>query len=203
MDHIHPIFHRLISRKQQELLLNQKGKVLWFTGLSGSGKSTIAEGVQKELYRQGYLVKVLDGDNIRSGINNNLGFSIEDRKENIRRIAEVAKLFLDTGIIVLASFVSPTREIRALASEIIGKDNFYEIFVNTPIEECEKRDVKGLYKKARAGEIKGFTGIDSPYENPESPFLTLNTVAQNVDQCINQVIESIERLQSIHSKTQP
>lgn len=191
MNNIHPIFDRLISRKQQELLLNQKGKVLWFTGLSGSGKSTIAEGVQKELYRQGYLVKVLDGDNIRSGINNNLGFSLEDRKENIRRIAEVAKLFLDTGIIVLASFVSPTREIRAMARDIIGKEDFYEIFVNTPIEECEKRDVKGLYKKARAGEIKGFTGIDSPFEVPESSFLELDTISMSVDECIQLVITSV------------
>ena len=191
MNNIHPIFHRLISRKQQERLLNQQGKVLWFTGLSGSGKSTIAEGVQKELFSRGYLVKVLDGDNIRSGINNNLGFSIEDRKENIRRIAEVAKLFLDTGIIVLASFVSPTLEIREIARDIIGSENFYEIFVDTPIEECERRDVKGLYKKVRAGEIKGFTGIDSPFEKPEKPFMKLDTVAFNVEECIYQVITSI------------
>ena len=195
MENIHPIFDRLLSRKQQEQLLNQQGKVLWFTGLSGSGKSTIAEGVQKRLYESGYLVKVLDGDNIRSGINNNLGFSLEDRKENIRRIAEVAKLFMDTGIILLASFVSPTIAIRELAREIIGEGDFYEIFVNTPLEECERRDVKGLYKKARAGKIKGFTGIDSPFENPLSPFLELDTIENNIDQCINMVIQSIHGTQ--------
>jgi len=191
MKNIHPIFDRLISREQQELLINQEGKVLWFTGLSGSGKSTIAEAVQKRLYDNGYFVKVLDGDNIRSGINSNLGFSLEDRKENIRRIAEVAKLFLDTGIIVIASFVSPTIEIRHQAKNIIGEKDFYEIFVNTPLEECEKRDVKGLYKKARAGEIKGFTGIDSPFEAPTNAFLELDTISYSVDECAEQVITSI------------
>ncbi len=191
MKNIHPIHDRLLSRKQQELLLNQKGKVLWFTGLSGSGKSTIAEAVQKKLYDTGHLVKVLDGDNIRAGINNNLGFSIEDRKENIRRIAEVARLFLDTGVIVIASFVSPTIEIRDQAKKIIGKSDFYEIFVDTPLEECERRDVKGLYKKARAGEIKGFTGIDSPFEAPADPFLVLDTISFSVEECADNVITSI------------
>ena len=191
MKNIHPIFERLISRQQQEQLLNQKGKVLWFTGLSGSGKSTIAEAVQRRLYEKGYLVKVLDGDNIRSGINNNLGFSLEDRLENIRRIAEVAKLFLNTGVIVIASFVSPTREIRNIAKKIIGETDFYEIFVDTPLEECEKRDVKGLYKKARAGQITGFTGIDSPFEAPLDPFLVLDTISYSVDDCADQVITSM------------
>jgi adenylylsulfate kinase len=193
VNNIHPIDDRLISRKEQELLLNQKGMVLWFTGLSGSGKSTIAEGVQKRLYNQGYLVKVLDGDNVRAGINNNLGFSLEDRKENIRRIAEVAKLFLDTGIIVLCSFVSPTIEIREQAKKIIGKRDFYEIYVDTSIEECERRDVKGLYKKARNGEIKGFTGIDSPYEHPVSPALILDTGNQNINKCVNLVLMLIQK----------
>ena len=181
---IHPIFERLVSREEQERLLNQKGKVLWFTGLSGSGKSTIAEALERQLYNQGHFVKVLDGDNIRSGINKNLGFSIEDRKENIRRIAEVAKLFLDSGAIVLCSFVSPTIEIRNLAREIIGEEDFKEVFVDTPLAICESRDVKGLYKKARAGEIKGFTGIDSPFEAPQDPALRLLTENKSVAECI-------------------
>jgi len=174
-ENIHPIFDRLISRDEQERLLNQKGGVFWFTGLSGSGKSTIAEALERELYNDGYFVKVLDGDNIRSGINNNLGFSLEDRRENIRRISEVAKLFLDSGIIVLCSFVSPTIEIRNVARSIIGSEDYKEVFIDTPLDVCEKRDVKGLYKKARAGEIKGFTGIDSPYEAPKDPALIIKT----------------------------
>lgn len=185
---IHPIFDRLVTRQEQERLLNQKGKVLWFTGLSGSGKSTIAEALERQLFNQGYFVKVLDGDNIRSGINKNLGFSLDDRKENIRRIAEVAKLFLDSGAIVLCSFVSPTIEIRDMAKEIIGQDDFKEIFVDTPLSICELRDVKGLYKKARAGEIKGFIGIDSPFEAPKKPTLILKTenksVAENASEAI-------------------
>ncbi len=183
-NNIHPIFDRLVSRSEQERLLNQKGRVLWFTGLSGSGKSTIAEALERDLYNSGYLVKVLDGDNIRSGINKNLGFSLNDRKENIRRIAEVARLFLDSGIIVLCSFVSPTIEIRALAKEIIGVEDFNEIFIDTPLEICEARDVKGLYKKARAGEIKGFTGIDSPFEFPVSPRIVLKTENRSITECV-------------------
>ena len=188
---IHPIFDRLISRQEQERLLNQTGKVLWFTGLSGSGKSTIAEALERQLFSQGYFVKVLDGDNIRSGINKNLGFSLEDRKENIRRIAEVAKLFLDSGVIVLCSFVSPTIEIRELARDIIGPDNFNEVFVDTPLAICESRDVKGLYKKARAGEIKGFTGIDSPFEAPGNPTLVLKTENKSVAECVSEAIQLI------------
>jgi adenylylsulfate kinase len=183
-ENIHPIFDRLVTREEQERLLNQKGKVLWFTGLSGSGKSTIAEALERQLYNNGYFVKVLDGDNIRSGINKNLGFSLEDRKENIRRIAEVAKLFLDSGAIVLCSFVSPTIEIRNLARKIIGTEDFKEVYVDTPLEICESRDVKGLYKKARAGEIKGFTGIDSPFEAPKAPALRLLTENKNVAECV-------------------
>jgi len=191
MNNIHPIYERLLSRKQQENLLNQKGKVIWFTGLSGSGKSTIAAGLEKELYGKGYIVKVLDGDNIRSGINKNLGFSLEDRKENIRRIAEVAKLFLDSGIIVICSFVSPTIEIRTLAKNIVGEEDFLEVFVDTPLEECERRDVKGLYEKARKGEIKGFTGIDSPFEPPSNPFLRIETVGESVDRSLDKVIKKL------------
>ncbi|MES2619520.1 MAG: adenylyl-sulfate kinase, partial [Bacteroidota bacterium] len=143
-DNIHP-FNQLLPRESKEALLKQRSKVLWFTGLSGSGKSTIAKGVEDKLHEAGLFSVVLDGDNVRTGINNNLGFSDEDRKENIRRIAEVAKLFTSNGVITICSFVSPTEEIRNLAKSIIGKNDFLEIFINTPIEECEKRDVKGLY----------------------------------------------------------
>jgi len=192
-ENIHPIFDRLVGRARQELLLNQKSTVLWFTGLSGSGKSTIAEGLQKTLYSEGYIVKVLDGDNIRSGINSDLGFSLDDRQENVRRIAEVAKLFMAEGIIVLCSFVSPTREIRGLARNIIGEQDFKEIFVDAPVSICEERDVKGLYKKARAGEIVGMTGIDSPFEPPENPDLVLNTVKWSVSQCVDASKAIIEK----------
>lgn len=188
---IHPILDRLVSRQEQERLLNQKGKVLWFTGLSGSGKSTIAEGLERQLFNYGHFVKVLDGDNIRAGINRNLGFSLEDRKENIRRIAEVARLFLDSGVIVLCSFVSPTIEIREMARGIIGHDDFKEIFVDTPLAICESRDVKGLYKKARTGEIKGFTGIDSPFEAPENPTLVLKTENKSVAECVSEAMQLI------------
>jgi adenylylsulfate kinase len=191
MDNIHPIFDKILTRKDQELLLNQRGKVFWFTGLSGSGKSTIAQAFEKGLYDKGYYVKLLDGDNIRSGINSNLGFSMDDRKENIRRIAEVAKLFLDSGAIVLCSFVSPTIEIRALAKSIIGEADFVEVFVDTPLEICEKRDVKGLYKKARAGEIKGFTGIDSPFEAPSPPDIHLITAEMPIEQSVNTLLKII------------
>jgi adenylylsulfate kinase len=191
MHNIHPIFEQILSRSEQELLLNQKGKVFWFTGLSGSGKSTIAQAFEKELYNRGYFVKLLDGDNIRTGINSNLGFSLEDRKENIRRIAEVAKLFLESGVIVLCSFVSPTKVIRDMAKEIIGNGDFVEVFVDTPLEICEKRDVKGLYKKARAGEIKGFTGIDSPFDRPRNPDLVLDTVYNSVSDSITRLLKSI------------
>ena len=191
MENIYPIYDLLVNREEQERLLNQKGKVFWFTGLSGSGKSTIASAFERELFKRGYFVKVLDGDNIRSGLNQNLGFSIEDRTENIRRIAEVTKLFVDSGVIVLCSFVSPTHKIRSLAKEIIGQGDFYEIFVDTPLSICEERDVKGLYKKARLGEIKGFTGIDSPFEAPISPSVCLNTVDISVEQSVNVLLDLV------------
>ncbi len=190
-DNIHPIFDKLLTRNDKENFLNQRAKVLWFTGLSGSGKSTIAQGVEKKLFSEGFFNQVLDGDNTRTGINKNLGFSLEDRKENIRRISEVSKLFLDAGIICLNSFVSPTLEIRALAKEIIGPEDFLEIYVNTPLHICELRDVKGLYAKARAGEIKGFTGIDSPFEAPQSPDLELLTENQSIDESITEVFNFV------------
>ena len=190
-ENIHPIFDKLLSRDDKEGYLNQKAKVLWFTGLSGSGKSTIAQGLEKRLFDEGYFNQVLDGDNTRTGINKNLGFSLEDRKENIRRISEVSKLFLEAGVICLNSFVSPTLEIRALAKEIIGPDDFIEIYVNTPLHICEQRDVKGLYAKARAGEIKGFTGIDSPFEAPQSPDLELLTENQPIEESISKVFNFV------------
>lgn len=191
MENIHPIFDRILSRNDKELFLNQNAKVLWFTGLSGSGKSTIAQYLEKRLFSEGFFVQLLDGDNIRSGINNNLGFTLEDRNENIRRISEVSKLFLNAGIICLNSFVSPTVEIRNSAKQIIGEEDFIEVFVNTPLEICEQRDVKGLYKKARAGEIKGFTGIDSPYEAPQNPDIEVKTENQTIEESVDQIYQAI------------
>ncbi|MCB0632377.1 MAG: adenylyl-sulfate kinase [Saprospiraceae bacterium] len=180
-ENIHPIFDRLITREEREQRLKQRSKVIWLTGLSGSGKSTIAQRLERFLYSEGYFVQVLDGDNIRMGISNNLGFSVTDREENIRRIAEVAKLYLNSGVITLASFISPTRAIRDLARQVIGPEDFIEIYINAPLEVCEQRDVKGLYAKARKGEIKGFTGIDSPYEAPEMPALEIRTDAMSLE----------------------
>ena len=190
-ENIHPIFNRLLQRSDKEQQLKQKSKALWFTGLSGSGKSTIAQHLERKLYNEGFFVQVLDGDNIRAGINNNLSFSPEDRAENIRRIAEIAKLYLNTGVITLNSFISPTKAIRAKAKEIIGEEDFIEIFINTPLEVCEARDVKGLYKKARKGEIKGFTGIDAPYEVPENPALNVKTANKSIDKSVEEIFEHI------------
>lgn len=158
------------------------------TGLSGSGKSTIAIALERKLFENSFFAQILDGDNIRHGINSNLGFSIEDRRENIRRIAEIAKLYKESGIITICSFISPTREIRQMAREIIGEEDFFEVFIDTPLEICEQRDVKGLYKKARAGEIKGFTGIDSPYEKPMTPVLHIKTVDIGIDEAADEIL---------------
>lgn len=172
---IYPIFDKMLSREDKEQLLHQRGIMIWMTGLSGSGKSTVAIGVERELHKQGILCRILDGDNIRAGINSNLGFSEEDRRENIRRIAEIGKLFVDTGIVTIACFVSPTLELRQMAREIIGEKDFREVYIATPIEECERRDVKGLYARARRGEVKDFTGISAPFEAPTHPDLSLDT----------------------------
>lgn len=190
-NNIYPIFDRMLGREEKESLLGQRGVMVWFTGLSGSGKSTIAIALERELHKRGLLCRILDGDNIRSGINNNLGFSAEDRIENIRRIAEVGKLFVDTGIITIAAFISPNNELREMASSIIGKDDFFEVYVSTPLEECERRDVKGLYAKARRGEIKEFTGISAPFEEPKHPDLTLDTSVISVEQSVNRLLELI------------
>lgn len=189
--HIYPIFDKMLTRMDKERLLKQHGLMLWFTGLSGSGKSTIAIALERELQAHGLLCRILDGDNIRSGINNNLGFSEKDRVENIRRIAEVGKLFVDTGIITLAAFISPNNKLREMAASIIGKDDFLEIYVSTPLEVCEQRDVKGLYAKARRGEIKEFTGISAPFEAPRHPALTLDTSALSLEECVGQLLALI------------
>lgn len=192
-ENIYPIFEKMLQRKDREALLKQKGIMIWFTGLSGSGKSTLAIALERELYKQGILCRILDGDNIRSGINNNLGFSEADRTENIRRIAEVSKLFVDCGIVTIAAFISPTHAIRRMASEIIGEDDFLEVYVSTPIEECERRDVKGLYAKARRGEIKEFTGISSPFEAPEHPFISIDTSRQSLADSVKVLLKPFLR----------
>ena len=191
MEHIYPIFDKMLTRADKEALLGQRGLMIWFTGLSGSGKSTIAIALERELQKRGLLCRILDGDNIRSGINNNLGFSPEDRVENIRRIAEVGRLFVDTGVITLAAFISPNNDIREMAADIIGKEDFMEVYVCTPIEECERRDVKGLYAKARRGEIKNFTGISAPFEVPEHPALSLDTSVLSVEECVVRLLELV------------
>ena len=188
-DNIYPIFDRMLSRQDKEQLLGQKGVMLWFTGLSGSGKSTVAIALERELQKRGLLCRILDGDNIRTGINANLGFSADDRRENIRRVAEAAKLFVDTGIITIAAFVSPTEDLRNLAQHIIGKDDFKEIFISTPIEECERRDVKGLYARARRGEVKNFTGISAPFEAPQHPALSLDTSKLSLEESVAQLLQ--------------
>ena len=194
-DNIYPVFDRIYDRKVKQEILRQSAKVIWFTGLSGSGKTTLASNLEKELFFRRFFCQVLDGDNIRVGINNNLGFSEIDRLENIRRISEVSKLLINTGMITICSFISPTDEIRELAKSIIGEDDFIEIFLNPPLEVCEDRDPKGLYKKARAGIIKDFTGISSPFEAPKHPDLEIDTsvtpIKDSVDQIFNIIIDRI------------
>ncbi len=193
---IFPIFDKMLPRSARESFLRQRGMMIWFTGLSGSGKSTIALGVERELYRRGFLCRILDGDNIRTGINAGLGFSPSDRRENIRRIAEVGKLFVDTGIVTLAAFVSPTNELRQMARDIIGDSDFNEVYVSTPLEECERRDVKGLYARARRGELKEFTGISAPFEPPAAPALSIDTSRQTLEESVRQVVALIDRQQN-------
>ena len=190
-NNIFSVFDEILTKKDKELKLNQKAKVLWLTGLSGSGKTTIAKVVEKVLHEKGFLTQLLDGDNIRAGINNNLGFSDADRKENIRRIAEVSKLFLNCGVITINCFVSPTKEIREQARKIIGEDNFVEIFVDTPLSICESRDTKGLYAKARKGEIKDFTGISAPFEMPESAAIKIKTENKKIEESVRELVDYI------------
>lgn len=177
-------------RKSKAKLLNQKSIVVWFTGLSGSGKTTIAYELEKLLLKRKFLSCVIDGDAVRANLNNDLGFSNKDRIENIRRVAEISKILLESSIITICSFVSPTKNIRNVAKKILKK-NFIEIYINSPIEVCEKRDVKGLYKKARNGEIKNFTGIDSPYEAPLNPFLEVRSDLMNIKDSVNLIFQKI------------
>ncbi len=188
---IYPVFDRIYDRKVKEEILRQSAKVIWFTGLSGSGKTTLAANLEKELFFRRFFCQVLDGDNIRAGINNNLGFTEEDRLENIRRIAEVSKLLINTGMITICSFISPTDEIREMARNIIGENDFIEVFLNPPLEVCEQRDTKGLYKKARAGVIKDFTGISSPFEAPKNPDLEIDTSVTSIVDSVNLIFNTI------------
>jgi adenylylsulfate kinase len=183
----HVVWHETLVR-----INKHKSGLIWFTGLSAAGKSTIAHHMEKDLFDRGIRAYVLDGDNVRHGINSNLGFSREDRKENLRRIAELSRLFVDAGVVVLAAFVSPYREDRAYIKEIVGNNHFFEIFVDCPVDVCEKRDPKGMYKKARAGVIKGYTGVDAPYEAPEKPDLVIDTVELDVESSVNKVLEFLD-----------
>ena len=188
---IYSVFDEILPKEEKEALLEQNAMVFWMTGLSGSGKTTIAKILERKLHNQGYLTQILDGDNVRSGINNNLGFSVEDRKENIRRIAEVSKLFLNCGVITINCFISPTEEIRSSAKAIIGAENFKEIYIDTPLSVCEERDTKGLYKKARAGEIADFTGISSPFEAPKKPEIHIHTENRTPEQSAEEILKQI------------
>jgi adenylylsulfate kinase len=191
LENIHPIFDRILKREDKETILKQKSVVIWMVGLSGSGKSTLAKAIEQDLHSNGYLTQLLDGDNLRTGINNNLGFSEADRIENIRRAAEVSKLFLNCGIITICSLISPTEEIRTMAKSIIGPEDFFELYVNCPFEVCEQRDVKGLYRKARNGEIKNFTGLDSPFEAPQNPSLEVRTDLKPLDVCKEEILKAV------------
>lgn len=195
---VYPLFDKLVSREVKEQKLGQRARVIWFTGLPCSGKTTLALALEKELFSQGYLCQVLDGDNVRCGINNNLGFSNADRLENIRRIAEISKLFLSAGVITINAFVSPTNEIRDLARGIIGDEDFIEIFLNPSLRSCEQRDVKGMYKRARAGQIIDFTGVNAPFELPESPNLEIHTDTEIMETSLRQILDNILPLISLN-----
>lgn len=187
------IWHEhLVERRDRNRMNKHRSGVVWFTGLSASGKSTIAHHLEKELFERGIRSYVLDGDNVRHGISSDLGFSREDRRENLRRIAETAKLFSDAGIVVLAAFISPYREDREFVREIVGNGNFFEVYVKCPVDVCEARDPKGLYKKAKAGEIKGYTGVDAPYEEPENPDMVLDTGAMDLESCVGTVLKFLD-----------
>lgn len=186
--------HSTITQANREQLLKQQGKVLWFTGLSGAGKSTLSVALEERLFADGKLSYRLDGDNIRHGLNNNLGFSPADRTENIRRIGEVAKLFVDSGIIVLTAFVSPYRADRDLVRQLLPMGRFIEVYVQCGLEECEKRDTKGLYAKARAGTIPEFTGISAPYEAPEHPEIIVDTEKLSIDEAVEYILQHVEQL---------
>lgn len=190
LEHIYPIFNNTLNREDKEKLLQQRAIVIWMVGLSGSGKSTLATALENTLHQEGYMTQLLDGDNLRVGINNNLTFSPEDRKENIRRAAETAKLFMNAGVITICSFISPVEEVRTMAREIIG-EGYTEVFIECPVEVCEKRDVKGLYAKARKGEIPNFTGISAPFDAPVNPDIKVNTDGQSMEESHQILVEKI------------
>lgn len=190
MENIYPIFDTILSRSDKEKMLKQKSIVIWMVGLSGSGKSTLARALENSLHEEGYLTQLLDGDNMRTGINNNLGFSPEDRTENIRRAAETAKLFMNAGLVTICSFISPTEDIRKMAKEIIG-EGYVEVYVDCPVEVCEERDVKGLYAKARKGEIPDFTGISAPFDVPKSPEVAVDTANQTLEESHQELVKAI------------
>jgi adenylylsulfate kinase len=188
---IYPVFDWILMRKSKEKLLNQRARVIWMSGLSCAGKSTVAAGLERELFKRGYLTQILDGDNIRMGLNKNLSFTKEDRIENLRRIAELSKLFVNCGIITINSFISPTEESRKSAKSIIGDNDVIEVYINAPIEVCEQRDTKGLYKKARQGLIKNFTGIDSLFEPPQNPDIEIRTDLLTIKESIDKLVKFI------------
>jgi len=192
-DHIYPVDDALVPRAAKEELLGQRGGVVWLHGLSGSGKSTLARLLERRLHDDGRFVKVLDGDNLRSGLNRSLGFSDEDRRENIRRVAEVAKLFASSGVVTLASFITPTNELRALARSLIGDRDLLEIYVKASYEACAERDPKGLYAKVSAGQVARFTGKDSGFEEPESPDLVIDTEKFSEEESLGFLLEAVER----------
>ena len=191
-DHLYPVFDRMLPRASKEEMLGQAGAVIWMYGLSGSGKSTLAHRLERELHAAGHLVKVLDGDNVRTGLNRNLGFSDEDRLENIRRVAEVAKLFAECGVVVIASFITPNNTLRGLAREVIGDDDLLEVYVKASYETCAARDPKGLYAKVKAGEVKQFTGKDSSFEEPDRPDLIIDTEAHDEEACLAILLEAAQ-----------
>lgn len=198
---ISPVFDKMLCRADKEKFLNQRGFCIWMTGLSGSGKSSLATELEKQLLRMGYFTKLLDGDNVRTGINSNLGFSENDRVENLRRIAEINRLFLENGIITINSFISPTNKLRDSVKSIIGESDFYLVYIKAPLTVCEKRDVKGFYKKARAGGIPDFTGISAPFDIPLNPFLTVDTEMFTIDECIKILLDKFSPLAEYIEKT--
>jgi adenylylsulfate kinase len=189
--------HATVTRERREKINMHRAKLLWFTGLSGSGKSTLAHALEEQLHQRGCRTYVFDGDNVRHGLCRDLGFGIEDRTENIRRIGEMSKLFVDAGIIALTAFISPIRKDRANVRQLFQESDFIEVYVKASIDTCEVRDVKGLYKKARAGEIPNFTGISSPYEEPENPEIVIDTENRDIDECVDSLLESLESLDVI------
>lgn len=192
-----------ITRSDRERLNGHLAQVIWFTGLSGSGKSTLANALEKELHRMGMHTYILDGDNVRQGLNKDLSFTDADRVENIRRVAEVAKLMMDAGLIVMTAFISPFRTDRALAQRLIGEDRFIEVFVNAPLAVCEQRDPKGLYRKARAGQLPHMTGIDSPYDEPIRPHVALNTASEDVEQSTRKLVEFLKLKHALAMQSPP